>query len=187
MRFLCARRLHPTMLAAVLAAGSLIASQSALAQQTTTAQNRLATASALVQGTGTTTSGATGAFTGVLTLTHFYVNSAGQLLANGTVNGVLTTATSTVPVATQTVTGLLVNSASGSCPILSLSLGPLHLNLLGLVVDLNQVNLNITAQPGAGNLLGNLLCDVANLLNNGGALATIATDLNNILNALGSL
>ena len=187
MRFLCVRRLHPTMLAAVLAAGSLIASQSALAQQTTTAQNRLATASALVQGTGTTTSGATGTFSGVLTLTHFYVNNAGQLLANGTVNGVFTSGTSTLPVATQTVTGLLVNSASGSCPILSLNLGPLHLNLLGLVVDLNQVNLNITAQPGAGNLLGNLLCDVANLLNNGGALATIAADLNNILTALGSL
>ena len=38
---------------------------------------------------------------------------------------------------------------------------------------------------GAGNLLGNLLCDVANLLNgNGGALASITTLLNQLLGAL---
>jgi hypothetical protein len=41
------------------------------------------------------------------------------------------------------------------------------LDLLGLVVDLNQVHL--TAQQGSGNLLGNLLCAVANLLNASGA------------------
>ncbi len=67
-----------------------------------------------------------------------------------------------------------VTAATASCPILSLTLRPLHLDLLGLVIDLNQINLNITAQPGPGNLLGNLLCDVANLLNsNGGALTSI--------------
>jgi len=43
-------------------------------------------------------------------------------------------------------------------------LGPLDLNVLGLTVHLNQVVLNITAVPGAGNLLGNLLCAAANLL-----------------------
>ena len=74
-----------------------------------------------------------------------------------------------------------VQAATASCGILNLTLGPLHLNVLGLVIDLNQVNLNITAVPGAGNLLGNLLCDVANLLNGGGALSTL---LNQILGAL---
>jgi len=71
-------------------------------------------------------------------------------------------------------------STSGSCQILSLTLGPLHLNLLGLVIDLNQVNLNITAQSGPGNLLGNLLCAVANLLN-GGNTGGLATLLNRLL------
>ena len=49
-----------------------------------------------------------------------------------------------------------------------------------------QVVLNITAQPGPGNLLGNLLCDVANLLNGGlsGLLTNLVADLNNILNIL---
>jgi hypothetical protein len=49
-----------------------------------------------------------------------------------------------------------------------------------LVVDLNQVNLNITAVPGPGNLLGNLLCGVANLLNNTGAGNGVTALLNNV-------
>jgi hypothetical protein len=52
-----------------------------------------------------------------------------------------------------------------TCPILHLELGPLDLNLLGLRVQLNQVVLDITAIPGPGNLLGNLLCAIAGLLN----------------------
>jgi hypothetical protein len=50
------------------------------------------------------------------------------------------------------------------------------------------VVLNIAAVPGAGNLPGNLLCAVANLLNAGGpigtALAQLAALLNQILAAL---
>jgi hypothetical protein len=64
-----------------------------------------------------------------------------------------------------------------------LTLGPLDLNLLGLMVHLNQVVLNITAQPGPGNLLGNLLCSVANLLN-GGNLSNLLTQLTGLLNQI---
>ena len=49
--------------------------------------------------------------------------------------------------------------APGPCQVLDLVLGPLHLNLLGLVVDLNQVHLQITAAPGEG-VLGDLLCSL---------------------------
>jgi uncharacterized protein with beta-barrel porin domain len=48
----------------------------------------------------------------------------------------------------------------GPCPILDLVLGPLHLNLLGLIVDLNQIHLQITADPNGG-ILGSLLCALA--------------------------
>jgi hypothetical protein len=48
-----------------------------------------------------------------------------------------------------------------TCSILDLVLGPLHLDLLGLIVDLNQVHLTITGNP-AGGLLGRLLCGLAN-------------------------
>ncbi len=74
---------------------------------------------------------------------------------------------------------------SGSCPILHLSIGPINLNLLGLQVTTNKIVIDITAQPGPGNLLGNLLCDVANLLNqNPLNLNQIAVLLNQILASL---
>jgi hypothetical protein len=75
-------------------------------------------------------------------------------------------------------------SAAATCPILHLVLGPLHLNLLGLHVDLNQVVLDITAVSGPGNLLGNLLCGVANLLNGSGLPAGQTTGLLTIIQQL---
>src|SRR5581483_9668048 len=81
--------------------------------------------------TGTTATG--GTFTGTLANAHF---------AN--VNGVLTL----VGNLTGTLISVPVSGAAGSggCTILDLTLGPLHLDLLGLVVDLNQVHLTITGQ-----------------------------------------
>jgi hypothetical protein len=83
-------------------------------------------------------------------------------------------------------TGLAVTPVQATCPILDLVLGPLHLDLLGLVVDLNQVHLQITAQSGAGQLLGNLLCAVANLLNPPalGNLTNLLQQIVNILNGI---
>jgi hypothetical protein len=73
-----------------------------------------------------------------------------------------------------------------ACPLLNLTLGPLHLNLLGLVVNLNRVHLTLTALPGPGALLGNLLCAVANLLNgsNPTALTAVLDSVNQILAGL---
>jgi len=52
-------------------------------------------------------------------------------------------------------------AAAGECPVLDLILGPLNLDLLGLVVDLNKVHLTITANP-TGGVLGTLFCSLAN-------------------------
>jgi hypothetical protein len=115
---------------------------------------------------------------GTLTITEF-ANQGGDLLAIGTLtlgNDIIDQAVS-----------LLVTSATGTCDILNLVLGPLDLNLLGLEIHLNQVVLDIVAVTGAGNLLGNLLCAVAGLLDGGGPLGAIAGLLNNILRALGRL
>jgi hypothetical protein len=51
------------------------------------------------------------------------------------------------------------------------------------MVHLNQVVLDITAQQGPGNLLGNLLCGVAGLLDNNGStpLAGLVQLLNQLL------
>ena len=71
--------------------------------------------------------------------------------------------------------------AAATCPILHLDLGPLTLNLLGLNVHLNEVVLDITATSGPGNLLGNLLCGVSNLLNGQSVLSSELTGLLNIV------
>ena len=63
-------------------------------------------------------------------------------------------------------------------------LGPLDLNILGLEIHLNRVVLDIIATTGAGNLLGNLLCQVAGLLDGVGLLSQISALLNQILAAL---
>jgi hypothetical protein len=58
--------------------------------------------------------------------------------------------------------------AFGPCKVLDLVLGPLELDLLGLMVDLDQVHLTITATPGG--VLGNLFCSLA-----GGPTGTTGT------------
>jgi hypothetical protein len=126
-------------------------------------------------------------FTGVLSITNFVAQN-GVLMAVGTLSGALADATGNVirtiqdqPVAFQ------ITSLDPSCPILFFRLGPLDLNVLGLVVHLNAIELNITAQTGRGNLLGNLLCALVSLLDGGftaSLLASIAALLNQILAAL---
>jgi hypothetical protein len=74
--------------------------------------------------------------------------------------------------------------AQRSCRILHLELGPLDLNLLGLRIQLNRVVLDITAQRGPGNLLGNLLCAVAGLLDPAAPAATLVARLNRLLGFL---
>jgi hypothetical protein len=77
-----------------------------------------------------------------------------------------------------------VASPAATCPVLHLDLGPLNLNLLGLTVHLNQVVLDVNAVSGSGNLLGNLLCSVANLLNQPTLPTQQLTGLLNILQQL---
>jgi len=132
--------------------------------------------------TGTTATG--GALTGTLNITRFATQN-GQLVAIGTLTATITDALGNV-VGTVTQALTLPVTASGTCQILHLTLGPLDLNLLGLMVHLNQVVLTIDAQSGPGNLLGNLLCAVANLLN-GTGLGGLTQVLNQILAILSGL
>ena len=115
---------------------------------------------------------------GVFTISRI-VTQNGGLVALGSFTGTVTTAAGTAT-GTQAL-ALPVSAAGTTCAILHLTLGPLDLNLLGLQVHLNQVVLNIDAQSGPGNLLGNLLCAVAHLLDGPGPLAGLAALLNQIL------
>jgi hypothetical protein len=123
-----------------------------------------------------------GTFTGTFTLTRFGT-SGGDLTVTGLLQG---TATSLDGLVTETVnrlvtTTLLDATANQACNILNLDLGPIDLNVLGLRVQLNEVELDITAVPGAGNLLGNLLCSIAGLLDGGINLTGLANLLNRLL------
>lgn len=73
-------------------------------------------------------------------------------------------------------------AAAKTCDILDLVLGPLHLDLLGLHVDLKKVVLHITVESGPGNLLGNLLCAIAHLLD--GTTLKQLLKLANLLNQI---
>jgi hypothetical protein len=130
--------------------------------------------------TGLPTTG--GTFSGLLNVTSVAVQN-GQLVANGTLTGTLTDTSTGTSLGTITQAVTLPASVTGSCQILHLTLGPLDLNLLGLQVHLDRVVLDITAQQGPGNLLGNLLCAIANLLNG----STSTTALNQIANLLNQI
>ena len=133
--------------------------------------------------TGTASNGAP--FVGTLKIERFVYNSSTQKIrAIGSItgttgSGVIGTGRVSLPISSLSS----VASSTGSCPILNLTIGPINLNLLGLVVKTNTIHLSITAQPGSGNLLGNLLCDIANLLNNND-LANVTNDLNTLLSLL---
>ena len=94
-------------------------------------------------------------------------------------------------------------AAPTSCTVLRLQLGPIDLNLLGLRVQLFggtnpsnplPVTLLITAVPGPGNLLGNLLCNLTGALNQPGILSQLnshpsqlAAVLTSLVSLLGAL
>jgi len=138
-----------------------------------------------------------GTFAGTLRIREF-VRTGDAIAAVGTLTGTITsTAGEARTVVTPAAIPLDLAASGGSasapaaalaqtaCDVLHLELGPLDLDLLGLVVHLDRIVLDIAAQPGAGNLLGNLLCQVVGLLDPLGSLAEIVSLLNQIVDLLG--
>lgn len=192
-----ARFLSLTLIGALLAA--LIITPAASAQTATSNPTKNIPVTGAVKNK---TGKVIGTFTGSLDITGFHADQ-GKLYADGTLTGVgknrggqafrHMSRQVSIPVTdingnSLTSTGAsrtsLAQPAQESCSILNLTLGPLHLDLLGLVVDLNQIHLTINAVPGAGNLLGNLLCAVAGLLDNGGPLSGLLGQISDLLNEI---
>jgi len=139
---------------------------------------------------GTSTGANPTPFSGTLRITGFE-RSGNTILAVGTAtiataagDGVAQAAVQQVKIPVKSINGFDLSGTGGAaalaqpqagCDILNLVLGPLDLNLLGLTIHLDQVVLDIVAVPGPGNLLGNLLCAVANLLNGGLGLNALLT------------
>ena len=118
-------------------------------------------------------------FVGTLSIQKFDVQN-NQVVAIGTLTGQVTGAIAGL-VQNLSVAIPLIDANQEACEILHLELGPIDLNLLGLVVHVDRIVIDITAQPGPGNLLGNLLCAIAGLLDQPGAPLNIIADLLNSL------
>jgi hypothetical protein len=121
---------------------------------------------------------------GVFTITEFVINEAGQLVAEGIFTGtvLIDGVVHQITGAASAVIGAL--QATGPCTILDLDLGAIHLDVLGLVVDLSEVHLTVTGVTGSGKLLGNLLCTVAGLLDGTGGLAAAIDRLLDLINSI---
>ena len=123
-----------------------------------------------------------------------FVEKNGTIFAKGVIRGTFETKSGAtkkfkvkrlVPV--KKIEGSPVTARSlnrADCDVLNLVLGPLDLNVLGLTVSLNRVLLDVVAVSGAGNLLGNLLCAVAGLLDGGGLLSNLLGQITDLLNQI---
>lgn len=95
-----------------------------------------------------------------------FVRQGRRIVAQGAVIATDTSATTSPAVARKAFTAAIAAkrgtyaSTSRICDVLTLNLGPLHLELLGLVIDLSRVVLTIKADSNGG-LLGSLFCGIA--------------------------
>ena len=76
-----------------------------------------------------------------------------------TTSGTGFTVTVQSPSSTGT-SGAAPDAVSTICPVLDLTIGPIHLDLLGLVVDTNTIHLTIEGDS-TGGVLGSLLCSLS--------------------------
>jgi hypothetical protein len=146
-----------------------------------------ATQFASVPVSGTTASG--GTFRGTMQITRF-ASSGANVSAVGTISGAVKNAAGdVVKTVLNAPAQLPITAANATCKILHLELGPLDLDLLGLHVHLDKVVLDITASRGPGELLGNLLCALAHLLDGGppSVVSQLLTAVQRILALLSAL
>jgi hypothetical protein len=165
-------------IASLVAMFSMVLAPAAMAQPTTTAVFDI-TDQVLEDG-----------YTGevLLTLTDV-VRDGERLVFGGTITGEVTDAAGTttqINEVFESVEGTTNGGEAGRCDILFLDLTGVELDLLGLNLDLDLV-LDLYAVPGAGNLLGNLLCAVAGLLDGPGLLGNIGATVDRLLDRINNL
>ncbi|MEA2312347.1 MAG: hypothetical protein QOE28_2315 [Solirubrobacteraceae bacterium] len=118
-----------------------------------------------------------------------FVASGGKTYAVGTLSGTLknrhvSRSNVRIPatLSKPAQTSQLPNPTPGACQVLDLVLNPIDLNLLGLHVATSRIEVLVEAIPGAGNLLGNLLCGITGILDPQSASANqLAAVLNSLL------
>jgi hypothetical protein len=154
------------------------------------AQTKEAPLTKVVKMTGTAKGGKK--FTGTYTITRF-TSSGSKVYAVGTLKGKLkgrTVKKSNVRIpatlARHTTAGAAQapNPTPGACQILDLVLQPIDLNLLGLHLATSRIEVLLEAVPGAGALLGNLLCAITGILDPQASTPATPSQLAQVLTAL---
>ena len=79
----------------------------------------------------------------------------------------------------------LAAAEASTCETLSLVLGPLQLDVLGIAVQLNEANVDVIAVPGASERLKNRLCGLTALMDGVAPPAEVVRMLNTLLDTLG--
>ena len=128
-------------------------------------------------------------FNGTYTIDRF-VRRGSQQVAVGTLKGRLKgrrvkRENVRIPVAlARPAQGAQIPPTPNACQILNLTLQPIDLNLLGLRLRTSRIDLRLEGVPGAGNLLGNLLCGITGILDPQGTAGATPSQLTQVLNAL---
>ena len=135
-----------------------------------------------------------GQFSGIVTINRFE-QQENEIVAVGFVSGVLSRGSRalgtalagevTWPItvkssATQKTSS--IGPAQTSCPVLSIALGPVDVNLLGFQVSLGAATLDIGGESGTP--LGDLVCSISSLLGNVAAVVNLLNSLLSLLTGL---
>jgi hypothetical protein len=128
-------------------------------------------------------------FNGTYTIKRF-THSGSKLYAVGTLKGRLkgrrvTKNNVRIPASlARPASAAQIPPTPNACQILNLTLQPIDLNLLGLRLRTSRIDLRLEGVPGAGNLLGNLLCGITGILDPQAATPASPSLLTQVLNAL---
>ena len=129
-------------------------------------------------------------FNGTYTIKRF-TRSGSKVLAVGTVKGRLKGRSVTknnvripVKLARHRRGRAAPEPTPNACQILDLTLQPIDLNLLGLHVATSRIEPRLEGVPGAGQLVGNLLCAITGILDPQAATPATPSLLTQVLNAL---
>ena len=128
-------------------------------------------------------------FNGTYTVKRF-THSGSKLYAVGTLKGRLkgrrvTKNNVRIPASlARPASAAQIPPTPNACQILNLTLQPIDLNLLGLRLRTSRIDLRLEGVPGAGNLLGNLLCGITGILDPQAATPATPSVLTQVLNAL---
>jgi hypothetical protein len=172
---------------AILLATMMVVLPAVVVAAPASAMPRAAAAPPPTSGTLTTaivqTINGVGTFAGTLTVNSFSLVN-GVINAVGTISGTFTPLTGAATTIPATPVTIPLASFTGTCTILTLHTGAIHLSVLGLNIDLSPIDLVITATAAPGNLLGNLLCALVHLLDSNASLGAVTSLLNQILSAI---